>query len=1458
MKCINFYPHRILILALFLYSNLVFGASYYWVGNSGNWSDLSHWATSSGGSAFHLSVPGTGDDVYFDARSFTVPNAEVVLNNEFSYVRDLNINLTNSARFRAGDASYNLIIGRNVSFSGNFTWSFNGTVQLISAGTANQIGFGGKTIGKALFVDGPGSWEFVAPFRVDGGFILNEGRISFKTDSVRCAYFESMSTRQRSITWNNVLFYIEKSSQLLDDDSFYWDQNKYAFRVNMSNITTSAQVGNYIIFEGEISDLILLDAGAQTFNAGNIIKTKSAGRFWLIDPQNRTILNLLGNLESSSSMDIAVGLKLNSLLFFPGTVVNIDPAQSIEASQMLLNGRCDATITVWSANAGTPVMMKINNPVSANYGIFRDIHNSGSTLTVQNGVDLGNNVGINVASSPGKQFFWIGKNGNWSVGANWSNSSGGPPQACVPSISDDVIFDANSFNASGQRVIIDAANVFCNSMKWESGVASGSGISSQSHQNLLINGSLYFQPQMVNELEGDVSFVSGNQNNEIQCAGHQFRKNINFTNAAGSWKLLDELVVRKELFLNSGKLILNGQILMAYYFTAAGNEKRTLDLSNSTIILTTFYDNDYFPLFRCNDDNFFAISDNSLISFIPGNSNMNCNYDKYPIKSQQRVVFDKVSFNSLGFVSNYCQNSMIHINKLTMNSGGTIRLNSTMEVDTLIIRTNYTYFFEKANEENVPDIGLKLKSLQVLKDNCEGLASVHSKPYSKKFFFDFPGAPVLQNIESRYLDYRAPGQVVANASVDGGFNLNIAFNKSGGRKLYFVNRDNDWLSTANWSLISGGAGGECIPTVLDTVIFDNRSFNASNQTVYVSGAGFAYCRDFYFDVPGFSGFLGLSRLFVHGNIDFKQKIDISGTELRMSGSDKQFIDVKGSIFGSFYLNSLDSVVLKSDFATSYSMFLEYGTLFTDKYNTTGYFHWARPTQANTLFLNYGSGKHTLNYDFISGSALELTRFTNIDGGTSEFIFTGVNTGISVFENVKLYDLSFTAANGLSNLLFYGDKSALTSNRISFASNATIDARYAQEKFLITDTLIFTAGKTYNFDPMFYYEVKEQFRAIGNNCNSINFVTARSERKVDFRMPATAELLMNFVQLRGISASGGNGFNAGAFSINVDNSSQGWFFPDKNTVEDNIGILGKDIAVCEGEKVVFSASTNSPGETYLWSNNSTSSMFSPTISGKYNVLIRYQNNCEVRDTVEVLFAKIPAFDLGPDKTVCAGTEEVFNVVVQSDSLVWQDGQLGGQYTVEEAGSYILSAYNMGCEFKDTFNFNVLDITTFDFGADTTLCGDATLTLSVKSKVGEVITWNDMSTNDTLKVDKGGTYYAIIDNGQCKYADTLVVNYIDLPQNFLGPSQSVCSGDTAIINPGLSGVNYSWSDGTSGSSITVYKSGTFWLRITSGTCMTSDSIDVTFKPLPDPGIQKTLSICENQVVEVVPCCQFDEVK
>ena len=53
-------------------------ANRFWIGNAGNWNDTAHWSLTSGGTG-GAAVPGTTDDVYFDANSFTTTGQIVAL-----------------------------------------------------------------------------------------------------------------------------------------------------------------------------------------------------------------------------------------------------------------------------------------------------------------------------------------------------------------------------------------------------------------------------------------------------------------------------------------------------------------------------------------------------------------------------------------------------------------------------------------------------------------------------------------------------------------------------------------------------------------------------------------------------------------------------------------------------------------------------------------------------------------------------------------------------------------------------------------------------------------------------------------------------------------------------------------------------------------------------------------------------------------------------------------------------------------------------------------------------------------------------------------------------------------------------------------------------------------------------------------------------------------------------------
>src|ERR1051326_2705128 len=96
------------------------------------------------------------------------------------------------------------------------------------------------------------------------------------------------------------------------------------------------------------------------------------------------------------------------------------------------------------------------------------------------------------------------------------------------------------------------------------------------------------------------------------------------------------------------------------------------------------------------------------------------------------------------------------------------------------------------------------------------------------------------------------------------------FNYAGTR--YFVNGgvDNNWSTIGNWSLTSGGAGGQTVPTSSDDVHFDSKS---PNCTVNTSAR---VCKTL--DFTGYTNTIPMSNgITVSGSVTLVSAMTISGS-----------------------------------------------------------------------------------------------------------------------------------------------------------------------------------------------------------------------------------------------------------------------------------------------------------------------------------------------------------------------------------------------------------------------------------------------------------------------------------------------------------------------------------------------------------------------------------------------------
>ena len=136
--------------------------------------------------------------------------------------------------------------------------------------------------------------------------------------------------------------------------------------------------------------------------------------------------------------------------------------------------------------------------------------------------------------------------------------------------------------------------------------------------------------------------------------------------------------------------------------------------------------------------------------------------------------------------------------------------------------------------------------------------------------------------------------------------------------------------------------------------------------------------------------------------------------------------------------------------------------------------------------------------------------------------------------------------------------------------------------------------------------------------------------------------------------------------------------------------------------------------------------------------------------------------------------------------------------------------------------------FGRNIDTTLCQQANWTARPQLPAGVTISWENGSNVPIRTITQPGTYRITASRGECMSTDTLRVRREVNP--VLPPDTVLCRGETLRLGANHSLKTYSWSSGSTDSSVSITETGTYQLRIPSPYCRLSDEIDVHFLDCP----------------------------
>lgn len=654
--------------------------AYYWVGGSGNWSDVSHWATTSGGTTFHTQPPTANDDVYFDANSFSA-SGQIV-------------SITPSAQCKNFDAqslgiNTNFVHNNSISVSGSFllspnvTWSGNGSLFFKNGGGANTVSTPNNSLGGSsiFFQSQSSSWNVLTDLSTTGTINVDSGIVTFNnivvnanelrintltgiTDSVK-VYLGASNFNLSSLYFVNT----PPAGNVLIDGS---NASIVVSGPNPTFTTTPAHY-HYIECAGEFNSFgngstIVDSLIVNSANAANLIAdyvkitgTPLALPCGILSNTGNPFIKKL-ELASQASMNIAANhLFIDTLIMSnPTGVLNFLSIDTITINHQIVSASFASNLfTIQNTGSTTYFDFAMQTPVCLDYLNLQNINaiNNNSVYAGLNSNDLGGNIGWNFASCPPQpvSYYWVGGSGNWSDVSHWATSSGGTTfQTQPPTASDDVYFDANSFTTAGQAVTIDQPINWCNNFNWQNTVAGADMVTPDSLYEIRISGSLFKDASSTLSYFGTLSFQSLNVGTIVNVQD-TMSAIFTFDNHLGEWNLAHELSLKGSIQLLAGGLLTNNFNITCRSFVANNmNPLRWINFGTSDITIKDF---DYeqalggqyvaYPTFII-DDLVNVAGDPTKVNFeIPDNA------DTTGISNPPGIFYSQVAF--LGGNHNYSE-----------------------------------------------------------------------------------------------------------------------------------------------------------------------------------------------------------------------------------------------------------------------------------------------------------------------------------------------------------------------------------------------------------------------------------------------------------------------------------------------------------------------------------------------------------------------------------------------------------------------------------------------------------------------------------------------------------------------------------------------------------------------------------------------------------------------------------
>lgn len=1162
----------------------------YWIGGGGNWNDPAHWTTHTDGSPSGGCLPTRNDDVFFNQYSGAISNSVPVM--------------VSSADAECHHIHWNEVQGIPVfktttttgalSIYGSSEWQ-NGMLYQIANTHYQGIEAGNTLTSNGVIIEGnthfssQGGWllqdEFSSPLHTVN---FSNGHLNTNGQTLTLKDFGPVGRGMgpRTLTLGNSMVNILGNWAYIS-----YGGPEIILHAGSSQLNLSGSTPYFYYNSGlDYHHLAFTNPSGTASLYSTLYSTATACTFTALLFGGNASLNAGGNPTPITTAQLHFSASKKYVL---GTNMEI------KTGGLHMEGQdCKGLLEISSYIMGTRAKLNLADPAVITNAKLTDINAIGAALTVNGGLDGGNNLNVSITPISSRSLYWMGGTGNWSDPSHWTTNANGlanPFNSCPPGPTDHVFF--NQFSGTHYCVNLDIP-AHCNNMTWEETADTKPILKGLLANPLYIYGSLVLQTAMDYDVER-TNFVGQRAGNSITTHGvvmdytapNFSGKGVFFNNSSGTWHLSDAFNVKNFGVVN-GTFETNGQTVNAENYCseyAVGTPAPTLNLGSSVINIAGYWDGGRIAVLNAGTS---TINMNGIMS-ATNSSGGGVNNNEFG--SKPGLIYYNLNFTNndvAGHINGYDAQTGNTFNNVTF--AGESGINGSNQFNILTLGPNKNSHLMAGAIQTVNRlVSTSSCGNWDFDNNC--MSNSNACNTTQKAVIKSLSDISINNVKVSGISITG-GASYGVKGTDMGNNSGWAFSLPAAKNLYWIGGNGNWNDIAHWTTnADGSASGGCLPTRFDNVFFNQYS----GKSFMINITGVAEFHDMTWNGVAGTPAIG-GTLSCYGSMTLQSSLSHLGGINFLSSETGSTIKTNGAVAATQFdieFSGKGRYLLLDDFTTNTRINVTGGTLNTNGKTIRALSFSGAETNGQPVSLILGASPIYLTY---GGEGWSYTG-SGLEAGTSHIYLTESANFFKGKEGAVYHAITFDAGDSHSSSLYGG---------------------------ISVDTLIFSPRNSmYQIEAGKIVTVKRLLQMSGTNCSTVRLQSTEAGKQAGLCING-GSTIYNFISVKDINAPC-TALILLPQSTNEGNNNHITFQPGTGS---GIGILGQDIITCAaGMPLVLDGSAFMPAENTViqWSNRTTGEILgtgirqSVTTAGTYQITVIYGPNCIVTDEIIVAIDPVPA-------------------------------------------------------------------------------------------------------------------------------------------------------------------------------------------------------------------------------------------